>query len=156
MRAVWVAFVALVMLAGCSPGKGSEPQTGLPKAQIVVDAASGPARFTVEMATTDETRRTGLMFREHLGADEGMLFDFGKEDYRSFWMKNTPLPLDMVFIKADGTVSSVAENTIPYSESPDLSSEPVRAVLEINGGRAQALGIGPGTVVHAAIFGNGP
>jgi uncharacterized protein len=154
MRRLLVALVALVFLSGCSPAE--QPQRGLPKAEIVVDTPQGPVRLTVEMATTDNSRRQGLMFREHLGADEGMLFDFKKEQFCSFWMKNTVLSLDMIFIKADGTISTIAENTVPYSEEGVPSSEPVRAVLEINGGRARALGIAPGEKVHAAIFGNGP
>ena len=153
MRAFLVAVAALVMLAGCSPG---QEQTGLPKARIVIETKAGPVTFDVDMATTDDTRKKGLMFRTKLGANEGMLFDFGKEDYRAFWMHNTPLPLDMVFIKADGTISTITENAVPYSETPEPSSEPVRAVLEINGGRARALGIEPGKTVHAKIFGNGP
>jgi uncharacterized membrane protein (UPF0127 family) len=71
-------------------------------------------------------------------------------------MENTPISLDIVFIKSDGTVSTIAADAVPYSEDKILSSEPVRAVLEINGGRAMALEIQPGDKVHAAIFGNGP
>lgn len=153
MRGWMVALAAVAWLSGCSSGQ-DQPQTGLPEAQITVAAAAGPHRFKVELATTEETRRKGLMFRETLGADDGMLFDFGSEGYRSFWMKNTPLPLDIIFIKADGTISTISENTIPYSTTPVLSSEPVRAVLEINGGRARELGIAPGGTVHAKLFKN--
>lgn len=152
MRRLLVALAALVFLSGCSPAE--QPQSGLPKAEIVIDTPSGPAHFTVEMATTDDSRRTGLMYRTKMGANEGMLFDFQKEDLRSFWMKNTVLPLDMLFIKADGTISTIAENAVPYSEDPVSSSEPVQAVLEINGGRARELGIVQGAKVHAAIFRN--
>jgi uncharacterized protein len=152
MRRLLVALAALVFLSGCSPAE--QPQSGLPKAEIVIDTPNGPARFTVDMATNDDSRRIGLMYRTKMGADEGMLFDFGKEDLRSFWMKNTFLPLDMIFIKADGTISTIAENAVPYSEDPVWSSEPVQAVLEINGGRARALGIAPGEKVHATIFKN--
>jgi len=148
------AVVAVVFLAGCSPAEQGQP--ALPKSQIVIDAARGPVRFTVEMATTPEQQRLGLMFRDKLGVDEGMLFDFGRDGFHSFWMKNTPLPLDMLFIKADGTISTIAENAVPYSLESVVSSEPVRAVLEINGGRARALGIVPGNIVHAKAFGNGP
>lgn len=156
MRALWMALATLIALSGCSPGQDQQPQTGLPHEIIVVSSKNGPIRLNVELAVTEETRRKGLMFREQLGPDEGMLFDFFREGYRSFWMKNTPLPLDMLFIKADGTISTIAENTEPYSETPRPSSEPVRAVLELNGGRARALGIEPGQVVHAKIFGNAP
>jgi uncharacterized protein len=153
MRALFAAVFALAILAGCSPGEGKGQ---LPTTRIVVDTAKGPAAFTVEVATDDAARQKGLMFRTRLAADAGMLFDFRTEGYRSFWMKNTPLPLDMLFIRADGTISTIAPNTVPYSEEPVPSSEPVRAVLEINGGRAAALGIAPGEKVHAAVFGTGP
>ncbi len=154
MRRLLVAVAALLFLSGCSPA--GQPQTGLRQIPLVVDTPNGPVKFTVALANTDETRRVGLMFRKTMPADEGMLFDFRKEQYASFWMKDTILPLDMLFIKADGTISTIAENAIPYSEEPVPSSEPVQAVLEINGGRARALGIAAGEKVHGKIFGNGP
>ena len=94
------------------------------------------------------------MYRTQLPADAGMLFDFHDDHFRAFWMKNTPLPLDMLFIRADGTISSILPNAKPLSEEPITSREPVRAVLEINGGRAAALDIQPGEKVHNAAFGN--
>ena len=154
MRRLLVALAALVFLSGCSPAQRA--QSGLPKTEIVVDTANGPAKLEVELATTPDSREKGLMFRTEMGANEGMLFDFFKEQDCTFWMKNTVLPLDMIFIKADGTISTISENAIPYSLDPVSSSEPVRAVLEINGGRARALGIASGQKVHAKIFGNGP
>lgn len=150
MRALLAAVVALAVLAGCSPG---QENSGLPTTQITIDTAHGPVKFNVEVASDDASRAKGLMFRTELAPDAGMLFDFHKEGYRTFWMKNTPLPLDMIFIKGDGTISTIAENTIPYSEDAVPSSEPVRAVLEINGGRSRALGIEAGDKVHAKIFG---
>lgn len=154
MRRLLMAVAALVFLSGCSPAE--QAQRGLPKTEIVVDTAKGPAHLTVELATTDESRRKGLMFRTEMGADEGMLFDFHREMPASFWMKDTVLPLDMIFIRADGTVSTVSENAVPYSLEPVVSSEPVQAVLELNAGRARALGIQSGVKVHAKIFHNGP
>jgi uncharacterized membrane protein (UPF0127 family) len=154
MRRFLMAVAAMVLVSGCSPAE--QPQHGLAKTEIVVDTPNGPAHLTVEIANNDDSRRKGLMFRTQLGADEGMLFDFGKEQLASFWMKNTILPLDMIFIRADGTVSTVAENAVPYSLEPVSSSEPVQAVLEINGGRARVLGIASGEKVHAKIFHNGP
>jgi uncharacterized protein len=150
MRAFFAAAFVLVLLAGCSPG------AHLPVTRITVETHSGPAAFRVEVADDDAARTKGLMFRTALAPDAGMLFDFHGEAYRNFWMKNTPLSLDIVFIRADGTISTIAANTVPYSEASIPSSEPVQAVLEINGGRAAALGIKPGAKVHAAIFGNGP
>jgi uncharacterized membrane protein (UPF0127 family) len=153
MRAFLGALIAVLVLSGCSPG---QQKSQLPTTHIVIDTEHGPAAFEVEMATDDASRQRGLMFRTELAPNAGMLFDFRTEDYRSFWMKNTPLPLDMLFIRGDGTISTITENTIPYSLDAVQSSEPVRAVLEINGGRSRALGIYPGDKVHAAIFGNRP
>jgi hypothetical protein len=81
-----------------------------------------------------------------------MLFAFPGDHLQAFWMKNTILPLDMIFIRADGTIASVATHTVPYSEQPVMSQEPVRAVLEINAGRSDALGIRAGEKVHNRIF----
>jgi uncharacterized membrane protein (UPF0127 family) len=153
MRVFLAALLSLVLLSGCSPGND---QLRLATTRIVVDTRSGPVAFTVELATDDNSRQRGLMYRTKMAPNAGMLFEFGSEDYRSFWMKNTPLPLDLLFVKADGTISTISENAIPYSLDSIMSSEPVRAVLEINGGRARALGIEPGGKVHAKIFGNAP
>lgn len=94
------------------------------------------------------------MFRKSLAPNAGMLFDFGKEQETAFWMKNTLIPLDMLFIKANGTVARIAVNAKPLSEESIPSYEPVRAVLEIAGGRAAELGLKAGDKVHAAVFGN--
>jgi len=108
----------------------------------------------VEIADTAEERARGLMFRKQLGAYEGMLFDFFQEMQVSFWMKNTLIPLDMVFIAGDGTVKHVHANAVPLSTDAIPSRYPVRAVLEINGGSAALLGIKPGDKVKHPIFGN--
>jgi uncharacterized membrane protein (UPF0127 family) len=155
MRTLLAGVTALFLLCACSPGQ-DQPQTGLGKAHIVIDTKNGAVGFDVEMAVDNASRAKGLMYRTALGPSEGMLFDFGKEDFRSFWMKNTLVPLDMIFIKADGTISTIAENTIPFSESPVSSSEPVQAVLEIKGGEARQKGIEAGKIVHAKIFRNAP
>jgi uncharacterized protein len=153
MRSFCIALLASCLLACCSAEKG---QSGLPTARLVIDTQKGPVAFNVEIAADQKSQETGLMYRTNLAPDAGMLFDFHTSQPETFWMKNTALSLDMIFIKADGTISTIAANTIPYSEDLVPSSEPVRAVLEINGGRSYALGITPGEKVHAAIFGNGP
>ena len=124
----------------------------LPHSTVLIDSTRGPVRFDVEIAGDDSSRARGLMFRNRLDPNAGMLFDFHDDHFRSFWMKNTYLPLDMLFIRADGSISSIAANTVPMSEAVINSSEPVRAVLEINGGRAAALGIRPGERIHGTIF----
>jgi uncharacterized protein len=126
----------------------------LPVATITVDGAKGPAKFRVEIAGDNASQEKGLMFRKTMAANAGMLFDFHTTVMTSFWMKNTILPLDIIFVRSDGRISSIAADAVPYSEASIPSSEPVRAVLEINAGRARALGIVPGSIVHAAIFNN--
>ena len=109
---------------------------------IVTD--TGEHRFQVEIADDPRERAVGLMFRRAMSADAGMLFDFMEEQPASFWMRNTYIPLDMIFIKADGTIDSIGERTTPLSEKSVPSKGPVRFVLEINGGLSDRLGIEPG------------
>jgi uncharacterized membrane protein (UPF0127 family) len=92
------------------------------------------------------------MFRRHMPEGQGMLFDFQREQPTSFWMKNTYIPLDMIFIRGDGRILRIAENTVPLSEALVTSGGPVRAVLEVNAGTARKLGIAPGDRVAHPIF----
>src|SRR5262249_50052688 len=126
----------------------------LPHSPVTIETPKGTVHLVVEVAADDTSRLRGLMYRKYLAPDAGMLFDFHNDDFRSFWMKNTVLPLDMVFIRADGTISSIAPNTRRYWEKVVSSEEPVRAVLEINAGRAAALDIRAGEKVHNAAFAN--
>jgi uncharacterized membrane protein (UPF0127 family) len=144
-------FVGLLTAAA-----GIAATPALPRSTLVVDTPRGPVRLTVELARDETSRMRGLMYRTHLDANAGMLFDFQNDAFRTFWMKNTRVPLDMVFIRADGTISSIAANATPMSEKVISSQEPVRAVLEINGGRAAALNIRPGEIVHNPVFANKP
>ncbi|MGD9742834.1 MAG: DUF192 domain-containing protein [Dongiaceae bacterium] len=121
---------------------------------LVIDTAGGPRNFRVEVAVTPAQRQQGLMYRESLAADAGMLFLYGEDRQVRMWMKNTLIPLDMIFIRRDGTVESVAERTIPLSSAIVASKGDVAAVLEVNGGTAARLGIRPGDRVRHAAFGN--
>ena len=123
-----------------------------PVEPLEIVTSRGPVRFMVEMADTDHEREQGLMWRGALGTDRGMIFDFGDEAKRAFWMRNTYVPLDMIFIRADGTIDSIAQDAAPLSDTPIPSAGPVRAVLEINGGFAEKLGIMPGDRVRHRIF----
>jgi hypothetical protein len=114
---------------------------------LVITSDTGAHDFTVEIADDDRERGLGLMFRRSMADDAGMLFDFGTEQRASFWMRNTYIPLDMLFIKADGTIESIAERTTPLSERSVPSKGPVRYVLEINGGLSDRLGIEAGDKV---------
>ncbi len=149
MRAAMVCALALFAASGCA----ANPPI-LPVAKITVDTSSGPKTFVVELADDTASQERGLMYRRVMAPDAGMLFDFHNDEKLSFWMKNTVLPLDMLFIRSDGTISTIEPNAIPFSTTPIPSAEPVRAVLEINGGRAHDLGIRAGDRVHAMIFHN--
>lgn len=115
----------------------------------------GRTTFMVEIADDDQERAQGLMYRKSLAPDRGMLFDFKTERSVSFWMRNTYIPLDMIFIRADGRIRSIARNTTPMSDQGVPSGGPVRAVLEIPGGRAAQLGVLPGDRVVHRIFPRG-
>ena len=151
---VFAAAVFLCALPFSALAVPTSPNGKLPVIAVVIDAERGPVKIQAEVAADPASQEKGLMFRKSMAPDAGMLFDFHTPDFQTFWMKNTVLPLDMIFIRADGVISSIAPNAVPYSETPIPSYEPVRAVLEINGGRAAQLGILPGDHVHAAIFGN--
>jgi len=147
MRVGFVVLGLLLLLA-----ESAASAAPLPVTTISVDAAKGRAEFRVEIAGDHDSQERGLMFRKKMAANAGMLFDFHQPVMTTFWMKNTVLPLDIIFIRTDGTISSIAANAVPFSEASIPSSEPIRAVLEINAGRAKALGIEPNDRVHAAIF----
>jgi hypothetical protein len=147
------ALAAPLALAACAV-QAQEAEIQFKRSSLVVATARRDIKFEVELATNDTERARGLMYRKQLGPYEGMLFDFYQEMPVSFWMKNTLIPLDMVFIAADGTVKHVHANAVPLTTDPVPSRFPVRAVLEINGGSAALLGIKPGDKVRHPIFGN--
>ena len=120
--------------------------------EVFLRSDRGQARFSVEVVDTAETRAQGLMHRESLPRSAGMLFVFEGMRVRTFWMKNTLIPLDMVFLDDRGVVVSVQANAVPHDLTALASDGPARFVLEINGGMAAALGIGPGTEMrHPAV-----
>jgi uncharacterized protein len=140
----FAAFAAAAVLATASAGE-------LQPLEIVTK--TGVHTFAVEMAVTPEEQAKGLMFRRELPEGQGMLFDFQREQPATFWMKNTYVSLDMIFIRADGRILRIAENTVPLSEALVPSGGPVRAVLEVVAGTARKLGIAPGDRVAHPIFG---
>ena len=123
-----------------------------PVEPLEITTARGSVKFEVELADSPAEQQQGLMWRGSMPADHGMIFDFGSEDARSFWMKNNYIPLDIIFIRGDGRILSIAQNTTPLSEAPVPSFGAARAVLEINGGLAEKLGIAPGDRVRHRIF----
>jgi hypothetical protein len=111
--------------------------------------------FTVELALTQEQRSRGLMFRQELASDRGMLFLYDRVGEHAMWMANTLIPLDMLFIKPDGEVVHIARRTVPQSRRPISAGERVGAVLELRGGTAQRLDIPEGSTVLYEAFGTG-
>lgn len=152
------AVAAAMLILGAAGCKGTTDATSAggfcssaPAGHVAVAINSGAKRhcFVVERATTAAEQERGLMFRADLTPNGGMLFapypvGGGAPVTANFWMKNTPTSLDILFIRADGTIARIAEETVPYSEIPVSSGEPVAAVLELVGGRAAALGIAEG------------
>lgn len=133
----------LLILLGLASGAGAQEL-----ASLTVVTETGEHPFSVEVADSPMERSRGLMYRRELAADHGMIFDFGTEQPASFWMKNTYVSLDMIFIRADGTVANVAENTEPLSVETVQSTEPVRYVLELVAGSADAIGLKAGDRVE--------
>lgn len=148
------SLVVAALLAFVAVGAEAQSSVTFKTASLVIDTAQGPKRFSVELALTPKQQERGLMFRNHLASDAGMLFIFPKVQTATFWMKNTLIPLDMLFIAPDGQVADIHADAVPRSEATIASAVPVKAVLEVNAGTAARLGIKPGTVVHYAAFGN--
>lgn len=160
VRQVLAAMALMTGLLACSPGEGASaranapapaaaqaavhPVSGLAVIDLAVDRGGKRLAFRVEVAGTPEAQARGLMFRQNLGDFEGMIFPSDAPAPRSFWMKNTPLSLDIIFIGPDRRVLNIAANTEPYSLTPVGSKGPAIAVLELRAGRAKALGIVPG------------
>jgi uncharacterized membrane protein (UPF0127 family) len=147
-----VALGLAVAIAACQPSASNAVELGLSPAglqQVPLTVVSGQKqhRFIVEVAATPEEQANGLMNRANLAPDRGMIFPFDTPRQASFWMKNTLIPLDIIFVRTDGSIANIAANTVPLDLSPVLSIEPVGAVLEIPGGRAAELGIRPGDKV---------
>jgi uncharacterized protein len=152
------AFAALLILsAACAHADPTAPDAvvvyGGPD-RVVIETAEGPVELTVEVAASDEARQRGLMHRESLDADAGMLFDFQREQIVSIWMENTLIPLDILYIRRDGRIAKIIAHAQPLSRRQLLSDFPVLSVLEINAGRSAELGIAPGDIVRHALFGN--
>lgn len=156
MKRVAIALAAAA--AACSPQPAPSapapqasalgvPQSGLEKVPLTISSASGVHRFTVEIARTPEQQQHGMMFRTSMAPDRGMLFPYDGPREVAFWMKNTLIPLDIIFVRADGTIARIT-TAVPLSEALVPSGEPVVAVLEIPGGRAAELGIREGDRVE--------
>ena len=137
---------------GCSPQAAAPAPparsvAGLEQVPLTITSSGRAHRFTVEVARSPQEQSQGLMFRQSVAPDRGMIFPYEPPQPVGFWMKNTLIPLDMIFIREDGTIANIAVNTVPLSLDVVPSAEPVAAVLEIAGGRSAELGIKAGDTV---------
>jgi uncharacterized membrane protein (UPF0127 family) len=144
----WLA-VAVAGVAAAAPLQSFETSS------LTIVSAHGRHHFTVELAETPAQMQQGLMFRPSLAPDAGMLFDFKVPTVATMWMRNTLIPLDMLFVDANGTIVNIRARAVPESDAIISAAAPVRAVLELNGGTAARLGIAPGDRVLHPIFGRG-
>ncbi len=155
---ILAAFFAFFLFA-CDNGGGNSATAGegggdSTKTIGIISSDGVRHDFKIELAITPPQQEHGLMDRTHMDENAGMLFMFGGEDERAFWMKNTLIPLDMVFIKKDGTIHKVHDSAVPNDLTSIPSDGPVMAVLELNGGIAKKLGIKAGDKAHHPFFGN--
>lgn len=154
----WLAILATAAalgLAACQPTALTAPpvaiaESGLSLVPLTVSGPGGSHHFTVEVARTPAEQEKGLMFRRSLAPDRGMVFPFAQPEQATFWMENTLIPLDLIFIRADGSIANIAANARPLDKSLIPSTGMVTAVLEISGGRAAQLGIQAGDRVDWA------
>lgn len=141
MRAILTALALSLALPMAACSRDASEEASAATIPLTIASKGQAHNFNVEVARTDAEQDRGLMFRTSLPADGGMIFPFAKPRIGSFWMKNTLIPLDMFFIRADGSIDRIAENTIPESLEPVVSGGEVSAVLELAGGTAARLGI---------------
>ncbi len=158
LSAALISGFVFTACAGAQPLDPTAPDAvveyGGPEPLVIETGEGESVTLTVEVAETPQARQRGMMHRESLDPDAGMLFDFEVEQRVSIWMANTPLSLDLIYIRADGTIAKVAVGAVPFSRRSISSEVPVLSVLEINGGRSVELGIDPGDTVRHALFGN--
>jgi uncharacterized protein len=148
MRVIFTALL-LVVMAFLSPAAAQEK---FETEALSIESGSGTLAFTVEMARTKSQHAQGLMYRRSLAADAGMLFVYGKTGRHAMWMKNTFIPLDMVFIDASGSIVTIYERAVPQSTNSIPSRRRVKATLELRGGTVSRLGIKVGDRVRHRIF----
>ena len=146
----FLVLLVLLLLAA-APAAVAQLAT-FPTAPLTIVSSSGAHNFTVEVATTPQQMEQGLMFRQSLAPDAGMLFDFHEPTMAMMWMKNTLIPLDMLFVDAGGHIVNIHQRAVPGALDTIAAAAPVRAVIELNGGTAARLGIRPGDRVLFPIF----
>jgi uncharacterized membrane protein (UPF0127 family) len=146
----WAAFVAALVLIGSCRGRAApDARSDMPQEAVRFETPNGPWIVRVEVARTEQQRARGLMFRRELAPDRGMVFLFDETSEHPFWMHNTLIPLDMIFLGDDRKVVGVVANAAPQTDTQRTVGKPSRYVVEVSGGEAGAHGVGPGT---RAIF----
>lgn len=148
-----LALFAIASFVRSIPAR-SQGLATFPKSKLTIKTSTGAFKFNIELAVTEAQMSQGLMYRRKMTADAGMLFDYKRRQRVLMWMKNTFIPLDMLFIGSDGRIVNIVERTIPHSVATISSKGRVQAVLELNGGTVSRLGIKPGDVVIHDVFGN--
>lgn len=162
MIRLFLAALMALALTGCAAASGGNAakdgctagsdhgvsDAGLRQVELCLQSGAKVHRYIVELAETRPQQAQGMMFRNELADTRGMLFPFTEERMASFWMKNTVIPLDIIFIRADGTIENIGENAVPYSLESVESTGPVTAVLELRGGLTGELGIKAGDRVR--------
>lgn len=145
----------LLLTNACSglSSAGEEPE-GKYNERLLIETASGIYEFRVERANTPRSRAKGLMYRRSMPEDAGMIFYLDTERQATMWMKNTYISLDMLFLDSDGFVEEIAENTVPHSTETIATMADVRAILELNAGMVEKLGIAPGDEIRHKLFDN--
>jgi uncharacterized protein len=157
MKRILLALALLLpSLAGAQPGV-DRPQPRLPEEPMVIVTRDGTRHsFRAEMAVQPQDQMIGMMFRTSMAPDDAMIFDWGAPRESSMWMRNTLIPLDMLFVSADGRIHRIHERAVPQSLATIDSRGPVRATIEVAGGTAERLNLRVGDRVHQRIFGNAP
>lgn len=149
----FVVFITALITGSLSVSAQEAPMQLAVDAQgLKIQTAAGEKNFALEIADTDQSRSAGLMYRTDFPADRAMIFVFGEERPVMMWMANTPLPLDMLFVRKDGTIAHIAENTKPFSKGIVSSGAPVAFVIEVNAGIAEKEGIKAGDKVQHRII----
>jgi len=150
-QVTFILLTCFLWLAGASAALPENAQISKLES-VALESANSVTTFTAEIADTDELRTRGLMFRHFLPEDKAMLFDYERPRPVAMWMKNTHISLDMLFIREDGTIAAIAEDTVPQSLDTISVQEPVRGVLELAAGTVKRLGLRPNDKVYHRIF----
>lgn len=154
MRRFVPGLSAFVFLAACSGATAAPPPLNWEKGTLTVETRSGVHEFDVEIADEPDERERGLMYRTEMAPDAGMIFEYNAPQVITIWMKNTVLPLDIVYVNELGIVTSVAPDAVPYSLDIISSKTAVVAAIEFNAGTAMRIGLAPGDTVRSPFFHN--